>query len=98
LLGVLAVDYFLISGRRWDLSETAPARWLMLVPWLIGFVTYQLINPGYLGWWSRQWGRLDEWLGFTPSSWMSASILSLLVAAAITVPVGVLQRRVTAPA
>jgi NCS1 family nucleobase:cation symporter-1 len=98
LLGVLAVDYFLISRRRWDLSETAPARWLMLVPWLMGFVTYQLINPGYLGWWSRQWGRLDEWLGFSPSSWMSASILSLLVAGAVTVPVGVLQRRVTSPA
>src|SRR4051794_7591512 len=97
LLGVLAVDYFLISHRSWDLSERAPARWLMVVPWVIGFITYQLINPGYLGWWSRQWGRIDDWLHFTPQSWMSASLLSLLVAAAATVPFGLLQRKV-APA
>src|SRR3954452_25024813 len=95
LLGVLAVDYFVISRRQWDLSEAAPARWVMVLPWLIGFVTYQLINPGYLGWWSRQWGRIDDWLHFTPQSWMSASLLSLLVAAAATVPFGLLQRKVT---
>jgi putative hydroxymethylpyrimidine transporter CytX len=92
LLGVLAIDYFVISGRRWDLSEAAPARWLMVGPWLIGFLTYQLINPGYLGWWSREWARVDRWLHFTPSTWMSASILSLLVAALCTVPFGLLQR------
>src|SRR3954447_26283094 len=95
LLGVLAVDYFLICRRAWDLSERSPARWLMVVPWLIGFVTYQLINPGYLGWWSHQWGRIDNWLHFTPQSWMSASLLSLLVAAVATVPFGLLQRKVT---
>src|SRR3954470_5845302 len=95
-LRVLAVDYFFISRRSWDLSERAPARWLMVVPWLIGFITYQLINPGYLGWWSRQWGRIDDWLHFTPQSWMSASLLSLLVAAAATVPFGLLQRKVAA--
>jgi nucleobase:cation symporter-1, NCS1 family len=93
LLGVLAVDYFLISGRSWDLSERAPARWLMVFPWLIGFVAYQLVNPGYLGWWSRQWGRIDDWLHFTPESWMSASLLSLAVAAAATIPFGLAQRK-----
>jgi putative hydroxymethylpyrimidine transporter CytX len=93
LLGVLAVDYFLISRRSWDVSESAPTRWVMLVPWLIGFCAYQLINPGYLGWWSRQWGQIAEWLHFTPASWMSASLISFAVAAVVTVPVGLLRRR-----
>jgi NCS1 family nucleobase:cation symporter-1 len=93
LLGVLAVDYFVVSRRRWDLTETASARWSMLVPWLLGFGVYQLINPGYLGWWSRQWARIDGWLHFTPATWMSASLLSFAVAAIATVPVGLLGRR-----
>ena len=47
LSAVFAVDYFLLGGRaRWDASESAPPRWLMLVPWLLGFCAYQLINPG----------------------------------------------------
>src|SRR4051794_18940157 len=90
LLGVLAVDYFVISGRRWNLTEAAPARALMLVPWLLGFVAYQLINPGYIGWWVSLWGDL-RW--FTPRDWMSASLISLVVAAVATVPFGLLQRR-----
>jgi putative hydroxymethylpyrimidine transporter CytX len=93
LLGVLAVDYFLISGRRWDLSESAPARWPMFVPWLLGFVAYQLVNPGFVGWWARGWVRVDGWLGFTPQTWMSASLISFAVAAVATVPVGLLRRR-----
>ncbi len=97
LLGVLAVDYFLISRRAWDLSEAAPARWVMVVPWLIGFVTYQLINPGYLGWWSHRWARVDSWLQFTPASWMSASILSLVVAAVFTLPAGLARKGMTRP-
>jgi nucleobase:cation symporter-1, NCS1 family len=93
LLGVLAVDYFVISRRSWDLSETAPARWLMLLPWLAGFAAYQLINPGAIDWWSRLWNDL-RW--FEPQSWMSASILSFLVAAIATVPVGLLERNLRA--
>jgi putative hydroxymethylpyrimidine transporter CytX len=92
LLGVLAVDYFLLSRRSWDLSEHAPERWVMLVPWFVGFCAYQLINPGYVGWWSRQWAHVDRWLHFTPSTWMSASLISFAVAALATVPVGLLRR------
>lgn len=93
LLGVLAVDYFFISRRSWDLSEAAPERWVMLVPWLLGFGAYQLINPGYLGWWSRQWAHVDSWLHFSPATWMSASMISFAVAALATVPVGLVRRR-----
>ncbi len=95
LLGVLVVDYFVVSRRAWDLSETARTRWLILLPWVAGFVVYQLINPGYVVWWQSMWVRIDGWLGFTPSTWMSASILSFLVAAVVTLPVGVLERKLT---
>ncbi len=90
LLGVLAVDYFVVSRRRWDLAENAPARWPMLLPWVVGFAAYQLINPGLIGWWARWWGDL-RW--FAPHEWLSASVTSFLVAALVTLPVGMLERR-----
>jgi len=90
LLGVLAVDYFLVSRGRWDLTEDAPLRWLMLLPWAVGFVAYQLINPGYIGWWVRMWGEV-RWFGV--HTWMSASLISFAVAAIATVPVAVIDRR-----
>jgi putative hydroxymethylpyrimidine transporter CytX len=93
LLGVMVVDYFVISRRRWNLAENAPTRWTMLVPWLAGFVAYQMINPGYIGWWATMWQHIDDALGFTKTSWMSASVLSFLVAAAVTLPVGLVSRR-----
>jgi putative hydroxymethylpyrimidine transporter CytX len=93
LLGVFVVDYFLLRRGCWDLSESAPTRALMLIPWVVGFAVYQLINPGYIGPWSRMWGHVQVWLHFSPSSWMSASLISFAVAAAVTVPVGLLRRR-----
>lgn len=93
LLGVLAVDYYLLNRGRWDLGEDAPARWVMLLPWLAGFVAYQMVNPGQIGWWSRVWGHVDDWAGFTPNSWTSASLISFAVAAVATVPFGRLRRR-----
>jgi len=90
---VLITDYFLTSRGRWDLSAAARARWPMLLPWAAGFVTYQLINPGYVSWWAAAWTSFGHDLGFTPASWMSASILSFAVAAAITLLVGWLAGR-----
>jgi purine-cytosine permease-like protein len=92
LFGVFVVDYFLISRRNWNVSADAPQRWVMLLPWVLGFVTYQLINPGYVASWAGFWRDVDDSLGFTPTSWMSASIISFVVAALATVPVGLLRR------
>jgi nucleobase:cation symporter-1, NCS1 family len=92
MAAVLIADYFIVSGRRWDLSVTARSRWLMLLPWAAGFVTYQLINPGYVSWWVSGWTSFGRVIGFTPASWMSASILSFVVAAAITLLIGGLVR------
>jgi nucleobase:cation symporter-1, NCS1 family len=93
LLGVLAVDYFVISRGRWDLGEDVRVRWSTLVPWVIGFVAYQLVNPGYIGWWSTAWAHVQTWLHFTPKTWMSASLISFVVAAAVALPLGLLARR-----
>jgi purine-cytosine permease-like protein len=93
LLGVLVVDYWLISRRRWDLGERARPRPAMTLPWAAGFLAYQLVNPGYVTWWASAWRHVDSWLHFAPASWMSASLLSFAVAALVTVPVGLVSRR-----
>ena len=92
MTAVLITDYFVVSRRGWDLSAAAPSRWLMLLPWAAGFVTYQLINPGYVSWWASAWTSIGHAIGFTPASWMSASILSFAVAAVLTVAVQPLAR------
>ncbi len=93
LSAVLIADYFVVSRGRWDLSASARARWLMLLPWAAGFVTYQLINPGYVSGWASAWTSVARSLGFTPAGWMSASILSFAVAAVMTLLAGGLARR-----
>ena len=89
---VLIADYFIVSRGRWDLSAGGRSRWVMLVPWAAGFVTYQLINPGYVSWWVSAWTSFGRDIGFTPAGWMSASILSFAVAAAVTLLTGALTR------
>jgi nucleobase:cation symporter-1, NCS1 family len=93
MTAVLITDYFVTSKGRWDLSAVARARWLMLVPWAAGFVTYQLINPGYVSWWAAAWTSIRHDIGFTPANWMSASILSFAVAAILTLLIAPLSRR-----
>jgi nucleobase:cation symporter-1, NCS1 family len=84
LLGVLVVDYFLISRGRWNLADSARPRWVMLLPWVLGFGAYQLVNPGYISWWQDGWQHVQSWLHFTPQTWMSASLTSFVVAAVAT--------------
>ena len=93
LTAVLLVDYFLGRRKHWDVSDHAPARWVMLLPWLAGVLVYQLINPGYVGWWVRGWQHIDTWLHFTVHTWMSASVLSFAVAALLTLPISLAHRR-----
>jgi purine-cytosine permease-like protein len=89
LSAVLIVDYFAdyrtgAPGRHWDLSAAARSRWLMLLPWAVGFVVYQLINPGYVSWWASAWSSFGHDIGFTPAGWMSASIMSFCAAGIMT--------------
>jgi len=96
LTAVLLVDYFIGRRRTWDVTENAPARAWMVLPWLLGVAAYQLVNPGYVTWWADGWHRVAGWLSFTPQSWMSASLLSFVVAAVLTLPLsrGMASRRI----
>ena len=89
---VLVVDFFVVSRGRWDVSAGARSRWLMLVPWALGFVMYQLINPSQVSWWARAWTDVAGWIGFSVEPWMSASILSFAVAGLTTLLFGRLAR------
>ncbi|MFF0491489.1 purine-cytosine permease family protein [Nocardia sp. NPDC004068] len=94
LCAVLVVDYFLGRGRRgWDLSEHAPARPLMVLPWVLGFAVYQLFNPGSVTWWARFWVRVQDAVGVRPGGWSSASLFSFLVAGAVTGLLVMVERR-----
>jgi len=93
LTACLLVDYFFGSRRQWDITESAPARPVMVLPWIVGVIVYQLVNPGYVGWWVNRWATVQSWLHFTPQTWMSASVLSFVVAALLTLPVTLPTRR-----
>ncbi|WP_424641205.1 purine-cytosine permease family protein [Embleya sp. AB8] len=83
LLGVLAMDLFAGRGRAgWDLGDHAPARWVMLVPWALGFCMYQLINPGTVDWWAKFWGHIQDATHIHAQTWTSASLFSFAVAGA----------------
>lgn len=77
----------------WDVSTRAPSRWGMIAAWAVGFVVYQLINPGTVERWADFWRDVQDVLHFAPQSWMSASLLSFLVAAAAALLIGRITRR-----
>jgi hypothetical protein len=94
LFGTFFAAYYVLDrGRPWHVGEDAPARWWFLGPWAAGFVAYQLVNPGTVGWWQRFWlARADD-VGFTPPSWLSASLTGLAVSAGLTLLLGAASRR-----
>lgn len=99
LAGVLVVAYYLVPRGAWDVSDDAPARPLLLLPWLVGFVAYQLTLPTYFdgGGWTTWWTARQADLGISASNGLSASLVSLAVAtvltAVVTLPAVVMRRR-----
>ena len=92
LVAVMITDWFVVSRGRWDLSESSPLRPAMLSAWLVGFVAYQLVNPGEVAGWNDLWIWVQELIGFSPPTWLAASWFSLVVAAAATVLFGTFER------
>jgi len=94
MFAVFVADYFLAGGHHdWDTSTDAPARWVMLAPWAAGFITYQLINPGSVPGWAAAWQDVAGWVHFPYQTWMSASVLSFVVALLLTLPLAAHTRR-----
>ena len=84
LVGVFVIAYFVLPRGAWNVSADAPARPVMLVPWVAGFVAYQLTLPDLL---RRRGLGLDGVLGpagrprHRSGQRLSASLVSLAVAA-----------------
>ena len=89
LVGVFVVTYYLLPRGAWDVSDTAPARPLLLAPWAAGFVAYQLTLPTYFTGsgqgWTAWWADRQADLGIDPANGWSASLVSLAAAAGLTV-------------
>jgi putative hydroxymethylpyrimidine transporter CytX len=97
LFAVFVVRYFVLGGHRhWDTSASARPRYELLVPSLLGFVGYQLANPGQLGWWAHLWQHAREALGLALPGWVGASLFSFAVAFLTTLVLG--WRRAAVPA
>ena len=91
LAGVLLVAYYLLPRGAWDVSDHAPARPALLLPWAAGFVAYQLTVPTFFfgvgAGWTSWWVARQEDLGIPGTHGLSASIVSLTVASLLTVAV-----------
>src|SRR5919112_4507636 len=100
LVGVLVVVYFMLPRSGWHVGADAPARPMLLLPWLAGFLAYQLTLPTYLSGpgagWTAWWTARQADLGIDPANGWSASLVGLGVAVLLTALVclpGWLRRR-----
>ena len=97
LVAVFCVAYYLMPYGRWDVSESAPARPLLLLPWAAGFAAYQLTMPTYFAdtgaGWTAWWTARQHDLGIPAANGWSASLVSLAVAGLLTALVLAAARR-----
>ncbi len=97
LAATFVVDFYLNRrGRGYRVDDAAPGRWLMALPWLAGFVAYQLTTPTVLNdWpgWGTFWAHAQDALGISATNGFSASIVSFAVAAALAAALGPAERR-----
>ncbi|MGZ0149648.1 purine-cytosine permease family protein [Kribbella sp. WER1] len=90
LFAVAIADFFLVSKMRWDVSNTAKFRWQPTAAWLIGFIAYQLVNPGTVAVWSPFWTNLQQTLlNHHPApTWLGATYTSIVVSMVAAVLLG----------
>jgi nucleobase:cation symporter-1, NCS1 family len=88
LSGALIACWLRLRGGLWDTSAQAPLRPAMLIAWVVGFVVYQLVNPGAIPHWSDFWTAAGTRLHTLGHPWLSASIASFVVALLIALPFG----------
>jgi NCS1 family nucleobase:cation symporter-1 len=93
LFAVAAVDFFAVSGRRWDVSDRSRLRASPVIAWACGFVAYQLVYPGTVPGWSDLWTSVAGALGFTPPSWLGSSVAAIAVGGLVMLTLGRLAGR-----
>ena len=95
LFAVAIADFFVVSKMRWDVSDTARFRWQPTVAWVIGFVAYQLVNPGTVSGWSPFWLDLQQRIfnNQPVPGWLGATYTSIIISMLAAVLLGRLGRR-----
>jgi putative hydroxymethylpyrimidine transporter CytX len=88
LFAVAAVDFFAVSGRRWDVSDRARLRVVPVVAWACGFVAYQLVYPGTVPGWADFWTSVAGAIGFTAPVWLGSSVAAILVGGLVMLILG----------
>ena len=88
LFAVAAVDFFAVSGQRWDVSDRARIRLAPVVAWACGFVAYQLVYPGTVPGWADFWTAVAGTIGFTAPSWLGSSVAAILVGGLVMLVLG----------
>jgi nucleobase:cation symporter-1, NCS1 family len=79
LYAVAAVDFFVVSRRRWDVSATSRFRVAPVIAWACGFAAYQLVYPGTVPGWADFWASVGEGIGFVPPGWLGSSVAAIAV-------------------
>jgi purine-cytosine permease-like protein len=94
LFAVAIADFFVVSKMNWDVSGTAKFRWQPTLAWLIGFVAYQLVNPGTVSRWSPFWTKLQQAIfnHHAVPSWLGATYTSIVVSMIAAVLLGRIRR------
>jgi putative hydroxymethylpyrimidine transporter CytX len=95
LFAVAIADFFVVSKMNWDVSDTARFRWQPALAWLIGFVVYQLVNPGTVAGWSTFWIDAQQRIfdHHPVPGWMGATYTSIVISMLAAVLFGRLGRR-----
>jgi putative hydroxymethylpyrimidine transporter CytX len=81
LFGVLAAHYAVVKrGYTPDdiYASSSGVRVWGVVAWLAGFLAYNWLNPGTVGWWTAAMGRLFESMP-APPTWLGATIAAFAV-------------------
>jgi NCS1 family nucleobase:cation symporter-1 len=92
LYAVAAVDFFVVSRQRWDVSATSRFRVAPVIAWACGFVAYQLVYPGTVPGWAAFWIWLDGRIGFSPPTWLGSSVAAIAVGGLVMLISGLLPR------
>lgn len=101
----LIVDFYVVRrlvlgsvGAGYDVVRPGRLRWVLVVPWLAGFIAYNLVNPGLVDWWAQRWISVRDSIGFVAPTWLSASVFAAAAAAILTLLVGIPIARNLRPA